>query len=113
MSDEVYLGGVGFVDVEGGKSIGNLQAKRTIKSQAVTINATATPIPSTPLQYRRGMLIMNSGTNIVYLGGSDVTTANGFNFYPRAVVKLDIAESVSIYGISAAGGDTVKILEGA
>lgn len=110
---EVYAFPSGMVDVEGGRSTLTLQVKRNLKSQAVSIGNTATAIPATPIQYRRSVIIENNGTNPIYIGGADVTVANGFPVYPRGVIRIDIAENIIVYGIVASGTEEIRCLEGA
>ena len=110
---EVYAFPSGMVDVEGGRSTLTLQVKRELVSKSVTIAVTATPIPTTPVQYRRSVIIQNNGTNPVYIGGSDVTVANGFPIYPRATIRIDITDYVIVYGIVSANTENLRILEGA
>ena len=110
---EVLYSQIGPVDVEGGKSTLTMQVKRSLKSQAVSVGATATALPTTPLQYRRTIMIINYGSNIVFIGAGDVTTANGFPLLPRAVMRIDVVDEVTVYGIVATGTEECRILEGA
>lgn len=90
-----------------------LIVQRTVRSLAVTIGNTATPIPATPLRYRKSLWIFNNSSNVIYLGADDVSTVNGFPIYPRGEANVQIEDGVVLYGISAAGGDVIRILEGA
>jgi hypothetical protein len=70
---------------------------------AVTVANTATLVVAAN-QAKAGFLIANVGSATVYLGGSGVTTANG---YP-----LDPGEyEGNLYGIVASGTNAVRVLE--
>lgn len=89
-----------------------LIATRSIRQQAVTVATSATKIPTTPLSNRRTLLIENESANVVYLGDSTVTTANGFPIYPRQTMQINIEDDIDIYGI-ASGSSAIRVLEGA
>ena len=102
----------GFFDGAVGKRSHILLLRNSLLSQAVTVGATATKIPSTPLSLRRSILILNNSDNIIYLGHEGVTTANGYPMNPQDTIKIDISDEVDIYGISTVNS-AVRILEGA
>lgn len=82
-------------------------------SRAVTIATTATRIDADEggSSTSQGASVYNAGTATVYLGGSDVTTANG---YPLAVgehLSVDLALAHVLYGIVATGTQAVRVLE--
>ena len=110
--DDFWQGNIGFRDGYGGKLIQTLQVRYGLKSQAVNVGVVATALPTTALGKRRSMLIQNTGTDVVYIGGSDVTTANGFPLYLRGVIRIDVADDVEIFGIASAT-QAVRLLEGA
>lgn len=89
-----------------------VMVRNGLVSQNVSIGITATPIPTTPQTRRLTILIINIGTVEVYLGGFDVSTANGFPLYPRAVMRIDIEDDAIIYGIVANGTQNLRIIEG-
>ena len=76
----------------------------------VTVNTTATLIASeaaagpnvTPT------LIKNPGASAVYLGGSGVTAAAGFELAAGEVVAIDLSEDM--YAITASGTQVVHVL---
>lgn len=78
---------------------------------AVTVTTTATKImDSTP--GRRGFVIANNGSNIVYLGfDSSVTSSNGVQLMPQDKWESTGSQSVfkgSIWGITAANSSDVR-----
>ena len=85
--------------------------RRNIRQSAVTVGVSPTLIPSVPLARRLSMLIINNGTAPIYLGYSSVTTSDGFPLYPRAEIRIDIEDSVDVYGISTIPTE-VRVLEG-
>ncbi len=60
---------------------------------------------------RSGVLIINTGTTVVYLGGSGVTTSTGVFLAGSAGAAVAFATTAPIFGITASGNQTVSILE--
>jgi hypothetical protein len=82
-----------------------------VSSAQVTVTSTATALDQSTAG-ARSLLVRNRGAVAVYLGGSGVTTANGF--------QLDTGESVSVdilgfggglYGIVASSTARVDVLQ--
>jgi hypothetical protein len=86
----------------------------SIKSTNTTVNATATALPATALVGRENIAIYNNdaATTTVYIGGSDVTTTNGFPLTTSCpAISLDLDNTVIMYGIVASGTADVRTLE--
>jgi len=83
-----------------------------LAQQNIAVTSTAVPFPASPLEGRRCLVIHNNGSDILYIGGSDVTTANGFPLAVNEKISIDIQgnQNVWIYGVSAGSSD-VRILE--
>jgi len=47
----------------------------------------------------------------VYVGGSDVTTAQGFRLDPGESIPLDLFDGEALYGRVASGTETCDVLE--
>lgn len=85
-----------------------------MKGARVTVNTTATR-----LDVGRGtgggfgsVLVRNRGSVSVDLGGSDVTTGNGFELEAGEAVTLDLATSDGgLYGIAASGTVRCDVLQ--
>jgi len=82
------------------------------KSSAVTVTTAATALPTTPVSGRITQNIRNKGAQTLYIGGSDVTVANGFPIEPGEAYPVDVNEGAILYGIVASGTASVKVLEG-
>jgi len=85
-----------------------------IKSSKVSVTGTATALPATGLVGREAIAIYNntSATEVLYIGGSDVTTSNGFPLTSSApAITLDLDATVIIYGISDGTTVDVRVLE--
>jgi hypothetical protein len=52
-----------------------------------------------------------SGNQTVYLGNSEVTTANGFQLHKDVHVTLKIPERVQLYAVADNAGAVVKVLQ--
>jgi hypothetical protein len=57
--------------------------------------------------------IRNRGTVAVYLGGSAVATADGYQLDPGESVNLWVYPGDAVYGISGSAGQRVDVLRGA
>ena len=87
-------------------------------SSSVSVGTTAVEVlPSDPRR-RRFHLHNATGTGITYIGGPDVTTANGFNI--AAGERFDVAEAHpgdcslrgAIWSVNSAGTNTLRTLSG-
>lgn len=84
-----------------------------LRTQAITVETTAIPIPSNPLEYRRALVIHNTNASSdVFIGGSNVTAANGLPLKPNEKIAIDIGgnPNVTVYAISG-GSVEIRILE--
>ena len=97
---------------EAGILLYGLIVQEGILQQAVSIGASATKIPTTPLSRRKSLWIFNNSSNVIYMGDSTVTTANGFPLYPHGVMNIQVEDGIDIYGISTVAAQEVRILEG-
>ena len=83
-----------------------------LQSAAVTVAATATVL-STAAGDREGhrVLILNpSGGVTVYVGGADVSTANGYPVASGGTLSLALEVGEIVYGIVATGTQAVNVL---
>lgn len=79
---------------------------------AVTVAITATKIPTTNMGNRKAIIIRNcSDSAKLYIGGADVTTANGFWLHPNETLPFDLSSGAQIYGICEAGTIEIRYLE--
>ena len=80
--------------------------------QNITVMGTAVLLPPSPLEFRRALVIHNNGADILYIGGANVTTSNGFPLAANEKIAIDIQgnNSVRVYGVSGGSSD-VRILE--
>lgn len=85
----------------------------TVQSTAVTVTAALTPLPGTALADRRSMTIFNnSSAVIIYVGGSNVTSANGIPVFPGSYgPSLDAGPRNIVYAVTASGSADVRVLE--
>ena len=115
MSRKTWAPNEGLREQSDNECFVGLIIRNNIKQQVLTIGATAVAIPTTTLSKRRTLIIMNNSTGgqILYIGNSSVTTADGFPIYPRATIRFDIEDDVEIYGVASAAGAAIHILEGA
>lgn len=85
----------------------------------IDVSTTATLIPASALTDRNAISILNtSGSTTLYIGPDNSVTADtvvgttsGWEVGPNEIWHVDITDSISLYGIVAAGTIQVKILE--
>ena len=71
---------------------------------AVTVTATATAIPTTPMNNRKAISVRNwDSSNTVYIGTSTVTTATGYPLQPYESFPFDVSQGLALYGICDTG----------
>lgn len=85
-----------------------------VRTTAVSVATTATVLVTGigNLQDARPWLIHNAGAAVVYIGGSDVTTANGIPVAIGEKVTGFAPANESLYGIVASGTEAVRVLAG-
>ena len=79
-----------------------------MKTSAVTVAATATLLIDADNQNRTCYL--HSGTGSVYVGGSDVTASTGIHLPNGTTMQLTVPQGETIYGITASGTQTMRVL---
>lgn len=100
-----------FHDRDGNLMV-DLLAQTRIVTQAVAVTTTATKLPSSPLRSRRWVRFFNNSSQVVYIGGSDVTTTTGWPVYPRQTETYALWDTCDMYGISASGSVNIIVMEG-
>lgn len=85
-----------------------------IVSSRVTVTASATPVALTlrgTVPDNTTATLKNAGGVAVFLGGSAVTAAAGFELAPGDVFVADLRIGDDIYGITAAGSSEVHVMK--
>jgi hypothetical protein len=78
-------------------------------SAQVSVTTTATVIvPAT--NFDQTANLHNLGGGAIYLGGSDVTTANGYKFDNGDKLTVTVGDREALYAIAASGTHTVAVL---
>lgn len=80
----------------------------------VSATTTAAPLSATPKPLVRGVNVKSLSTNgaIVYVGGSDVSAANGYELVAGQSVQVSADKLGDIYVISASGTQSVRFIGG-
>lgn len=87
----------------------------TVLSRAVNVVDTATRLDSISDRYGQHIAAYNNGAGTIWVGGSDVTTANGIPVPPLSwSPAFEISTPEGLYGITTAAGtiDTRVIEQG-
>ena len=83
----------------------------SLASSSVTIGTTATLIATGKVGASWIYLHAPSGGNAVYIGNSNVTTANGLELAKGQVIALWIAETDNLYGVVATATQPLMVLQ--
>ena len=86
----------------------------SIKSTNISVAGAVVKLPTTALAGRESIAIYNDTavTVTLYIGGSNVTTTNGYPLTSACPsIAIDMDSSVDIYGITTGGTADVRILE--
>lgn len=81
-------------------------------SQAVTVGGSATPLPASPQEFRRALVVHNNSAITIFLGDSTVTTSTGLPVAAGEKISFDIQgnPNVVIYAVSGSSAN-VRIME--
>lgn len=75
----------------------------TVRTSRLTIGATATQLTGTDDDYAAGSVIdVHAMAGTVYVGGPDVTAANGRPIAAGASLRLDLRYGETLFGVAAA-----------
>jgi hypothetical protein len=78
-------------------------------SAQVVVTTTATVIvPAT--NFDQTANVHNLGGGAIYLGGANVTTANGYKFDNGDKLTVTVGDHEALYAITASGTQTVAVL---
>jgi hypothetical protein len=82
-----------------------------ITSGAMTVGTVATIIDGTSVSNFRLIVHNNDNTDAVFIGGPDVTTANGLRVLKEESIQLEMNPLDSIYAVSGKAGHTISYLK--
>lgn len=118
VSDSVKIGdGTDLMAVNADGSINVLTtsdpalANAGLANAAASVGTSAAVVPASNLSNRKYLFVQNLGNRSIYLGGSGVTTANGFRLSSGATMDARIGAAVSLYAVTDSGTQDVRLLE--
>ena len=79
-------------------------------SAQVSVGTTATVLVAASIFYH-SVWLHNSGGGIVYIGGADVTTSNGYKLDNGDKMELPVGDNEALYGVTSSGTNTVGVLK--
>jgi hypothetical protein len=84
-----------------------------LKTTDNTVGITATTLPGYgQLIDRRSILIYNNSSKTIYIGGSDVTVANGLPVPAASYAPpIDAGYNLPVYGVASTNGNSVRVIE--
>ena len=78
-------------------------------SAQVTVTTTAVIIAPAANSYQN-IYLHNLGAGAIYIGGSNVTTSNGYKLDNGDKLSLIIGDVEALYGVAASGTHTLAVL---
>lgn len=78
-------------------------------SAQVSVNSTATVLVAATA-FDQSVYLHNSGGGIVYLGGPNVSTTNGYKLDNGEKLSLMVGDHEALYGVTASGTNVVGVL---
>ena len=84
--------------------------KGRVKAAKISVGTTAVELYISG-KSRRTISIKNNSSTVVYIGGKNVTAAQGYPLANRETMDVDLADEAHIYGITESGTAEVRILE--
>jgi hypothetical protein len=83
-----------------------------ISSRQVTVGTAATPIGEGMVSGSTFHLYASAGGNAtIYVGGSNVTVANGYILHKGLPIVISVPERVQLYAIASNAGETISVLQ--
>ena len=82
-----------------------------ISSGVMSVGTTASIIDGTSNSNFRLIIHNNDNTDAVYIGGSNVTTANGLAVQKEQTIQLEMNPLESVYAVSGKAGHTISYLK--
>lgn len=80
-----------------------------MKSTNITVGTTAVIAVSADNKYRQ-VYVHNAGGGKVYVGGSNVSTTNGFHIANAEAATFEVPINETLYAISASGTNELIVL---
>jgi len=103
---------LGYGDVQDSELSGTITQSRgtRIENAVDTVNTTSKKILNSDSTRRSLVLLNTDAANVLYVGGSGVTAANGLPLIAGQSIVLDHSPSGEVWAIGSAAGIVVKIL---
>jgi hypothetical protein len=79
-----------------------------MKSTVVTVTTSPTLLIAADNQNR--VCYLHSGTGSIYVGGSDVTAANGIHLSNGTTMEITLPINETIYGVTQSSTHTMRML---
>ena len=81
----------------------------TISSADYTITTTRSIV--VPVDNAAEEVHFHSSSGIIYIGGADVTSSNGYKMDSTDKLQIPVGDNEALYGITASGTHTVAVLK--
>ena len=83
-----------------------------VQNGTTSVGTTAVPLSTGAIEFNRGVTIcsLQTNTGVVYVGASNVTTANGFPLAAGQSVKIEASSPAACFVIASASSQEVRWL---
>jgi hypothetical protein len=86
--------------------------QQIIQQRQITVGTAATPIGEGRVTGSTFHLYASAGGNAtIYVGGSDVTTSNGYILHKGLPIVISVPERVQLYAVASNAGETISVLQ--
>ena len=87
-------------------------SEQRISQRQVTVGTAATPLGEGLVSGSTFHLYAEAGgSSTIYVGGSSVTTANGYILHKGLPIVIQVPERVQLYAIATNAGEKVSVLQ--
>lgn len=85
--------------------------RNSVLNTVLEVPIGTTAVPPTPLTDRKSLSIKNVTSTTAYIGGINVSSANGYPLTEGESYDADVSGTVVMYAVSQSGTSTLRILE--
>jgi hypothetical protein len=87
-------------------------SEQIIQQRQITVGTAATPIGEGRVTGSTFHLYAEAGGNAtIYVGGSDVTTSNGYILHKGLPIVIAVPERIQLYAVATNAGEKISVLQ--
>ena len=87
-------------------------SEQKLSTRQISVGTAATPIGEGLVTGSTFHLYASAGGNAtIYVGGSDVTTSNGYILHKGLPIVLQVPERIQLYAVASNAGEIISVLQ--